>query len=198
MGTFHKERREIDPELVEEIKSKITIPMYFKKIIVPARSDYYAGQNTDLDIEKRTLCPLHSEDTPSFYYREDMGRYKCFGCGAYGDVISLHQEFTKNETGKSVSFESALNFLKKVFIDNIGVGANTEVKREEQRDKNKFTYMNAMYSRAFKNVMENSKISAEKKQQCLWELRTLREYCYSVGNSVVDEITNDFRKYSIE
>ncbi|GAB4368182.1 MAG: toprim domain-containing protein [Kiloniellaceae bacterium] len=33
------------------------------------------------------LCPFHQEKTPSFTVREDRGRYRCFGCGAAGDVI---------------------------------------------------------------------------------------------------------------
>lgn len=34
------------------------------------------------------LCPLHTENTPSFYCYPD-GHYQCFGCGAHGDVIDL-------------------------------------------------------------------------------------------------------------
>ena len=33
------------------------------------------------------LCPFHSEKTPSFVVHQDF--YKCFGCGASGDIISL-------------------------------------------------------------------------------------------------------------
>lgn len=33
------------------------------------------------------LCPFHQEKTASFTVREDRGRYRCFGCGAKGDVI---------------------------------------------------------------------------------------------------------------
>src|SRR5690242_448727 len=31
------------------------------------------------------LCPFHAEKTGSFTVRED--HYRCFGCGAHGDVI---------------------------------------------------------------------------------------------------------------
>jgi len=34
------------------------------------------------------LCPLHAERTPSFYVYPDE-HFKCFGCGAHGDVIAL-------------------------------------------------------------------------------------------------------------
>lgn len=37
------------------------------------------------------LCPFHKEDTPSFKV-DPKGFYKCFGCGAGGDVIKFLQE----------------------------------------------------------------------------------------------------------
>ena len=38
------------------------------------------------------LCPFHGERSPSFNVREEMGRYKCFGCSASGDAIRFVQE----------------------------------------------------------------------------------------------------------
>lgn len=38
------------------------------------------------------LCPFHNEKTPSFSVSEDFQNYKCFGCGASGDIISFAQE----------------------------------------------------------------------------------------------------------
>jgi len=39
------------------------------------------------------LCPFHGERSPSFNVREEMGRYKCFGCGVSGDVFRFVQDF---------------------------------------------------------------------------------------------------------
>lgn len=36
------------------------------------------------------LCPLHDEKTPSFKVYPD-GHFHCYGCGAHGDVLDLHQ-----------------------------------------------------------------------------------------------------------
>jgi DNA primase len=38
------------------------------------------------------LCPFHGERTPSFNVREEIGRYKCFGCDRSGDVFTFVQE----------------------------------------------------------------------------------------------------------
>ncbi|MDQ6826378.1 MAG: DNA primase [Candidatus Eremiobacteraeota bacterium] len=38
------------------------------------------------------LCPFHSERTPSFHVHPDRGFFKCFGCGAGGDVIAFLQK----------------------------------------------------------------------------------------------------------
>ncbi|HEX9259596.1 MAG TPA: DNA primase [Acidimicrobiales bacterium] len=38
------------------------------------------------------LCPFHAEKTGSFNVNDERGFYKCFGCGASGDVISFVRE----------------------------------------------------------------------------------------------------------
>ena len=37
----------------------------------------------------RGLCPFHTEKTPSFFVFQDTQRYKCFGCGAGGDLVDF-------------------------------------------------------------------------------------------------------------
>ena len=38
------------------------------------------------------LCPFHAERTGSFHVRDETARYKCFGCGAGGDVFRFVQD----------------------------------------------------------------------------------------------------------
>ena len=38
------------------------------------------------------LCPFHAERTPSFNVREEIGRYRCFGCDKSGDIFTYVQE----------------------------------------------------------------------------------------------------------
>jgi DNA primase len=51
------------------------------------------------------LCPFHGEKTPSFHVYGDKGFFKCFGCGAGGDVIKFVELYDK------VSFPEAVRQL---------------------------------------------------------------------------------------
>ena len=48
-------------------------------------------------------CPFHSEKSPSFIVNPQKQIYKCFGCGAGGDVITFVKEYKKIEFKEAVS-----------------------------------------------------------------------------------------------
>lgn len=70
-------------------------------------------------------CPFHSEKTPSFTVSEELGFYKCFGCGAGGDVIKFLMEI------EGIDFLEALTRLGE------RVGIKVEKKRRENSDLDK-------------------------------------------------------------
>jgi len=74
------------------------------------------------------LCPFHGEKTPSFSVRDETGRYKCFGCGASGDVFKFVQEVER------VDFVGAVEHLaaKVGIILNYTQGGPS---RDRQRNK---------------------------------------------------------------
>ena len=53
------------------------------------------------------LCPFHDERTPSFQVDDDQQNYKCFGCGAKGDIFNWIREREK------VDFAGAVKILKR-------------------------------------------------------------------------------------
>lgn len=53
------------------------------------------------------LCPFHNEKSPSFFVTPDIQIYKCFGCGASGDVLSFLQAYD------GLTFPEALESLAK-------------------------------------------------------------------------------------
>jgi replicative DNA helicase len=46
----------------------------------------------DAGHQRKGLCPLHQEDTPSFHVNDAKGAFHCFGCKAGGDSIALVQQ----------------------------------------------------------------------------------------------------------
>ena len=57
-------------------------------------------------------CPFHEERTASFMVDPVMNRYKCFGCGAAGDVFNFIQNFKHVDFLDSVRFVADLyNFI---------------------------------------------------------------------------------------
>jgi hypothetical protein len=63
---------------IEEIKSRNPI----ERVI---------GGMVPLNKKGMGRCPFHEEKTPSFVVYHDTQRYKCFGCGASGDVVDFIQ-----------------------------------------------------------------------------------------------------------
>lgn len=61
---------------------------------VLARTDIYQTIQQYVALKRsggsfKGLCPFHGEKTPSFYVHPAKGFYKCFGCGAGGNVIQF-------------------------------------------------------------------------------------------------------------
>jgi DNA primase len=50
------------------------------------------------------LCPFHTEKTPSFNVNADKGFFKCFGCGAGGDVVKFVELFQKMPFPEAVRY----------------------------------------------------------------------------------------------
>ena len=60
---------------------------------------------TKIGDKRRTICPFHQEDTPSFFiYPENS--YFCFGCGVHGNAI----DFVMKKLG--YSFKEACSILE--------------------------------------------------------------------------------------
>ena len=90
-------------------------------------------------------CPFHHEKTASFHVEERMKIYKCFGCGAAGNVIKFIQEI------ESVSFMEAV----KILADRVGMkvpefsrkksGEDYEEKRKQQERHHEIVTKTARY-----------------------------------------------------
>jgi DNA primase len=59
--------------------------------IVAVINDYFPLRKAGTTF--RALCPFHREKSPSFHVNPQRQSYKCFGCGAGGDVIRFVREY---------------------------------------------------------------------------------------------------------
>lgn len=55
-----------------------------------------------LDRHNSMCCPLHREKTPSFKVYKDGSRFKCFGCGIGGDVITFAMRYYSLSYGQAI------------------------------------------------------------------------------------------------
>lgn len=138
--------------LLEEIKSRIDI--------VDLISDYVqlkkCGQNY------KSLCPFHSEKTPSFMVSPSKQIFHCFGCGVGGDVVSFlmkHDNFT---------FTEALRYLAKkagIEIERFSFDKGLYEKREKilqvNREAMNFFIKNLKGSESAKAYLKNRGINDE-------------------------------------
>jgi hypothetical protein len=73
----------------------------------------------------RGLCPFHSERHPSFYVDPDKQVFKCFGCGAGGDVFAFVMRL------KGCGFLGALRIMAE-FSDG---GSQDNSRTRDSRDR---------------------------------------------------------------
>lgn len=74
----------------------------------------------------RALCPFHHESSPSFFIDENLGRYKCFGCGESGDVFNFLQKY------ENLTFYESLELLaKRAGIELKGYSKNSQDEKRE-------------------------------------------------------------------
>ncbi len=71
------------------------------------------------------LCPFHSEKTPSFSVSPSRQMYKCFGCGAAGNVITFIMEYEND------SFPEAVQYL----ADRAGISLPKQEMGEGQKEQ---------------------------------------------------------------
>ncbi len=103
---------------VEEIKRKNDIVTVVGQYVTLKK----AGRN------HKGLCPFHAERTPSFMVNDELGTFKCFGCGVGGDSIKFLMEI------EGLDFREALAKL----ADRVGI--KLEYKRTEGDDDRKKLY----------------------------------------------------------
>ena len=103
--------------LSSEVKAKLDIVDFM-------RADGLQLKHEGID-RYSCSCPFHSEKTPSFKVDSSFQRFKCFGCGATGDVIEY---FAKQNT---LDYKAATLLL----ADKLGIKVDESKKEDYSKQK---------------------------------------------------------------
>lgn len=71
------------------------------------------------------LCPFHTEKTPSFTVDEGFQNYRCFGCGAHGDIFTFIENIRGCEFMDAVKYLAA---MKNIPLNFSGYTSSHKVK----------------------------------------------------------------------
>ena len=109
------------------------------------------------------VCPFHDDTNPSMSVSRDKQIYKCFSCGASGNVFQFVMEY------EHVSFKEALQIIaNKVGIELKGIHIDTHVDKNDKlyeiydlAHKYYQNNMNSSYSKQAKEYLHNRQITEE-------------------------------------
>ncbi len=122
-------------DFVEQLKSSVDI--------VKVVGEYVRLRKSGAGPRWTGLCPFHTEKTPSFSVHQSHQFYKCFGCGAGGDVIKFVMEIER------LSFFEALKLLAE--RNGIPMPRRSEYADEETRLRAAIFEMHEIAARAFRS-----------------------------------------------
>lgn len=127
-------------DFIEQLKSAVDI--------VRVVGDYVRLKRAGSGPRYTGLCPFHHEKTPSFSVHATHQFYKCFGCGAGGDVIKFVMEIER------LTFWEAVKLLaERHGIPLPKQGAETD---EESRRRAVLYEMHEMAARLFRDHLFSS------------------------------------------
>lgn len=113
----------IKEKYIEIVKSRIDICQLASDLI-PGIRLVSAGPT-----RKKCCCVFHSEKTPSLVFDSALNRFKCFGCGKSGDVISFVSEV------KGLSFKDAVKYLAGQYCHDVDISDMEEMLSVEEQER---------------------------------------------------------------
>lgn len=103
--------------LVDYIASETDLIDYYDNNIGPLNSKY---SDKSWRSVKVVVCPLHNDHDASFGILTDKNnkniqRYHCFGCGASGNIVTLHQQIQRLTKNRSLTLQEAAEELADMY-----------------------------------------------------------------------------------
>lgn len=154
----------ISEDVIQKVKDENDIVDVVSESVKLKKSGrYYSG-----------LCPFHQEKTPSFTVTPEKQIFKCFGCGAAGNVISYVMRL------KNISYLDAVGALAE--RANIDISNNSESSKNKRNTLNKYYSINVETARYFFNNLKNNKKSLNYFQNRNISVNTIKKFGLGYAN----------------
>jgi DNA primase len=90
------------------------------------------GRFVTLDKHNKACCPIHNEKTPSFSVSKVKQIFKCYGCGAGGDLITFVKKFKKCDFVEAIEIIADLEQIILVQEGNFDLESYQKAKAERK------------------------------------------------------------------
>ncbi|MFH7882396.1 MAG: DNA primase [Candidatus Aenigmatarchaeota archaeon] len=130
-------KKEMESRILQEIKEKLDIVEFIGGYVELKRvGSYYRG-----------LCPFHQERNPSFFVSPERQMFKCFGCGAAGDVITFYMRI------ENLEFKEAVERL----AEKLGLELDISQKETDFQEIKKILEINRIALNYYKKTLKDVK-----------------------------------------
>lgn len=144
-------------DIVEEIRSKINIvDVISEKVPLSKSGSGYVG-----------VCPFHDDSNPSMHVSAEKQIYKCFSCGAGGNVFNFVMDF------EHLSFKEVL----KILGDRVGID----------------THINTKTSRKVDPLLECYEVITKFYENSLFTIKGKDALKYLNERNIPDDVIKEFR-----
>ena len=162
----------ISEDVIQKIKDENDIVDVVSESVKLKRTGrYYVG-----------LCPFHHEKTPSFTVTPDKQIFKCFGCGAAGNVFSFVMKL------KNVSFIEAVKILAERV--NIDTGDDNESYNNRKDTIKRYYEINKEAARFFFGNLQHNKKAFEYFKNRNISMSTIKSFGLGYANDSWDDCMN--------
>jgi len=104
-----QQQQRITTEQIDSIKSSISLVDVIGSYNLP---QFTRTTNSAAAATARACCPFHNDNNPSLYIDNNRQLYKCFACGAAGDVFNFIREYDYLSSSSSSSSSTTTSTTK--------------------------------------------------------------------------------------
>lgn len=151
--------------LEDYVLDNITIKDYYRDYISPLDTKY---SNRDFSKSDMALCPFHADKNPSLglindKFRKGVKIFHCFGCGASGNVIRMHQRIQEQYFNTRLNKKEAMLSLCKLYdLDTEGLVLLEETEDSFVRKNLKIKLNMSRYTvREYEQDLQSIKLNKE-------------------------------------